>query len=39
MSAHKKGQLWKFDLNEINEWVKSAKADKSENKASRRLWN
>ena len=28
--AHKMGRLWKFGLDEIHDWVKSAKTDKSE---------
>jgi excisionase family DNA binding protein len=26
MPAHKAGKLWKFDVNEVNRWVKSGKA-------------
>jgi excisionase family DNA binding protein len=26
MPAHKAGKLWKFDVNEVNKWVKSGKA-------------
>lgn len=26
MPSHKVGRLWKFDVNEINKWVKSGKA-------------
>ena len=26
MPAHKVGRLWKFDVNEVNKWVKSGKA-------------
>ena len=26
MPAHKVGRLWKFDVDEVNEWVKSGKA-------------
>lgn len=26
MPAHKVGRLWKFDVDEVNDWVKSGKA-------------
>ena len=26
MPAHKVGRLWKFDVHEVNDWVKSGKA-------------
>lgn len=26
MPAHKAGKLWKFDVSEVNKWVKSGKA-------------
>lgn len=26
MPAHKVGRLWKFDVSEVNDWVKSGKA-------------
>jgi len=26
MPAHKVGRLWKFDVEEVNDWVKSGKA-------------
>lgn len=26
MPAHKVGRLWKFDVDEVNKWVKSGKA-------------
>ena len=26
MPSHKVGRLWKFDVNEVNKWVKSGKA-------------
>ena len=29
MPAHKVGRLWKFDVSEVNAWVKSGKAGKS----------
>lgn len=27
MPAHKVGRLWKFDVDEVSEWVKSGKAN------------
>lgn len=29
MPAHKVGRLWKFDVSEVNAWVKSGKAGES----------
>ena len=29
MPAHKVGRLWKFDVSEVNIWVKSGKAGES----------
>ena len=26
MPAHKAGKLWKFDVSEVNKWIKSGKA-------------
>jgi excisionase family DNA binding protein len=30
MPAHKVGRLWKFDVAEVNDWVKSGKAGRKE---------
>ncbi|MCG2795243.1 MAG: helix-turn-helix domain-containing protein [Actinomycetia bacterium] len=27
MPAHKVGRLWKFDVTEVNDWVRAGKAD------------
>ena len=32
MPAHKVGKLWKFDVDEVNEWVKSGKANPANGK-------
>ena len=28
MSAHKKGRMWRFDLKEVDEWMKNNEAEK-----------
>ena len=28
MPAHKKGRLWRFDINEVDEWMKNSEAKK-----------
>ena len=30
MPAHKVGRLWKFQITEVNEWVRAGKAEDSE---------
>lgn len=27
MPAHRKGRLWRFDINEIDEWMKNSEGD------------
>lgn len=28
MPAHQKGRLWRFDINEVDEWMKNNEAEK-----------
>ena len=28
MPAHQKGRLWRFDINEVDEWMKNSEANK-----------
>lgn len=30
MPAHQKGRLWRLDINEVNEWMKNNKTEKSD---------
>jgi excisionase family DNA binding protein len=36
MPAHKVGRLWKFQKNEVDEWVRTGGAAPSESKAEKR---
>ena len=31
MPAHQKGRLWRFDINEVNEWMKNNEVEKTSN--------
>lgn len=28
MPAHQKGRLWRFDINEVDEWMKNSETEK-----------
>ena len=32
MPAHKVGRLWKFQVTEVNDWVRAGRADEEKNK-------